>query len=80
MMQVGTDSGPGEGKGDYTHYGVIYDHLQRVVYWRTATNQNLQQVRLGDVLRAGMGPSAIPIMENSLLFANNAVHAFRPVG
>ena len=31
-----------------THWGVIYDHVNQIVYWRTDTNQNLQRLRLAD--------------------------------
>ncbi len=40
MLQV-----EGEGEDDRTHFGVIYDHLNGTVYWRTASNQNLQRLR-----------------------------------
>ena len=47
-LQIGTDSGSAEGENDRTHWGVIYDHLNRIVYWRSAMNQNLQRLRLQD--------------------------------
>ena len=46
--QMGTDSSKGEGEGDHTLFGVVYDHAERVVYWRTQSNQNLQRLRLVD--------------------------------
>merc|ERR1712150_94303 len=47
-LQMGTDTGDGEGNTDHTQYALIYDHKQRYVYWRTAVNQNLQRLRLQD--------------------------------
>ena len=44
--QMGTDSGAGEGAGDHTMWGVVYDHKNVTVYFRTETNQNLQRLRL----------------------------------
>jgi len=44
--QIGTDSGPGKMAGDHTMWGVIYDHKNNTVYFRTETNQNLQRLRL----------------------------------
>jgi choloylglycine hydrolase len=51
--QRGTDTGKGGGEGsqggDHTHYGVIYDHKNGIVYWRTKTNHQLQRVVLKDM-------------------------------
>ena len=41
--QMGTDSGAGEGQGDHTLFGVIYDHANSTMYFRSVTNQNLQR-------------------------------------
>merc|ERR1712039_793905 len=46
--QMGTDSGKGEGVGDHTQYAVIYDSKNKIMYWRTQVNQNLQRLRLAD--------------------------------
>lgn len=46
--QIGTDSGTGEGLGDHTQWGVIYDHKQKIMYWRSQANQNIQRIRLAD--------------------------------
>jgi penicillin V acylase-like amidase (Ntn superfamily) len=50
--QFGTDSGAksGEGSGDHTLYGVVYDHLGKKLYWRTTNNQNLQKLDLLEAL------------------------------
>ena len=53
----GTDSGKGSGeKGDSDHslFGVVRDHGNRVLYWRSAINPSLQRLRLAD-LRLGEG-------------------------
>ena len=47
--QIGTDSGAGEGKGDHTEWGVLYDHRSNALYWRTQFNQNYQRLRLADL-------------------------------
>eukprot|EP00931_Biecheleriopsis_adriatica_P107678 TRINITY_DN82000_c0_g1_i1.p1 TRINITY_DN82000_c0_g1~~TRINITY_DN82000_c0_g1_i1.p1 ORF type:complete len:363 (-),score=36.49 TRINITY_DN82000_c0_g1_i1:5-991(-) len=47
-QQIGTDSGKGEGVDDRTHWGIIYDHVNRILYWRSMENQNLQRIRLSD--------------------------------
>ena len=36
-------------------YGVVYDHANASLYWRTSVNQNMQRVQLRDVLQAGKG-------------------------
>merc|ERR1712232_27811 len=36
--QIGTDSGKGEGLGDHTQWGVVYDHKKRTIYWRSQAN------------------------------------------
>ena len=41
--QIGTD-----GTGDHTEYGVVYDHVNKTIYWRCTTNQNMQRLRLVD--------------------------------
>eukprot|EP00591_Stephanopyxis_turris_P007294 CAMPEP_0195525598 /NCGR_PEP_ID=MMETSP0794_2-20130614/26108_1 /TAXON_ID=515487 /ORGANISM="Stephanopyxis turris, Strain CCMP 815" /LENGTH=57 /DNA_ID=CAMNT_0040656087 /DNA_START=36 /DNA_END=206 /DNA_ORIENTATION=+ len=46
--QMGTDSSKGEGAGDHTKFGVIYDHKNQTLYWRAVTNQNFQRLRLAD--------------------------------
>merc|ERR1712151_558487 len=46
--QIGTDSGKGEGLGDHTQYAIIYDSKNKIIYWRTQVNQNLQRLRLED--------------------------------
>ena len=72
--QMGTDSGFGEGAADHTHYGHIYDHKQKILYWRHQSNLQLERVRLGDVL-ASPTPLRLP-MYNDLPFFNDASHKF----
>ena len=49
--QLGTDSGhvAFETGGVHTTWGVIYDHKERTLYWRTEENHNLQRVELSDL-------------------------------
>jgi len=75
--QMGTDSGFGEGEADHTHYAHVYDHKQRVLYWRHQTNLNLQRVRLADVdLSPGAAPVTLPLWRNGLPWYNDAAKAF----
>ena len=63
--QFGTDSGAksGEGKGDHTLYGVVYDHLGKQLYWRTTSNQNLQKLDLMQAL-SKQQKLVLPAVEN----------------
>ena len=78
-QQMGTDSGAGEGAGDHTMWGIIYDHKERTVYWRTETNHNLQRVRLADVALDAAGPRKyLPLApRNELPWFNDASHALQ---
>ena len=46
---AGTDSGDGEGEGDHTIFGVVYDHTALTLYFRSYMNQSLQRVQLKDL-------------------------------
>mmetsp|Transcript_79746 Transcript_79746/g.227619 ORF Transcript_79746/g.227619 Transcript_79746/m.227619 type:complete len:367 (+) Transcript_79746:71-1171(+) len=50
---MGTDSGAGEGAGDHTIFGLVYDHgageAEPALYWRSYHSQSLQRVRLSDM-------------------------------
>ncbi len=63
--QWGTDSGAksGEGKGDHTLYGVVYDHIGKTLYWRTTNNQNLQKLDLMQAL-SKQQKLVLPAVEN----------------
>ena len=73
--QMGTDSSKGEGLGDHTMFGVVYDHKEMAVYWRTEANQNLQRIRLSDAelevgaargsLRFGLGKNDLPYFHDA---------------
>lgn len=65
--QIGTDSGPGEGEGDHTIYGVIYDHANSTLYFRTEVNQNLQRLRLSDLKLTKENPSVRLLLDNTQL-------------
>jgi penicillin V acylase-like amidase (Ntn superfamily) len=71
-LQQGTDSGFGEGAADHTHYAHIYDHKQRILYWRHESNLQLERVRLADVLHSEKSLD----MFNALPFYHDAAHAF----
>jgi penicillin V acylase-like amidase (Ntn superfamily) len=74
--QMGTDSGVGEGAADHTHYGHIYDHKNRVLYWRHQSNLQLERVRLADLdLHEGAKPVSLSLY-NALPWYNDAAHAF----
>jgi len=51
--QYGTDAGDSSfstGSGvEYTLYGVLYDHINKNLYWRTSVNQSLQRLRFKDL-------------------------------
>ena len=73
-LQMGTDSGFGEGNADHTHYGHIYDHKNKILYWRHESNLQLERVKLTDVLKNDQ-PLSLP-MYNDLPFFNDASHKF----
>ena len=77
--QMGTDSGPGEGNGDHTMWGVIYDHRNATLYFREQTNQNLNRVRLADLhLSEGSRIVRLPVgPDNGLPFVNDAAPMFK---
>lgn len=77
--QIGTDSGPGEGLGDHTQFGVIYDSKNATIYWRTDVNQNLQRLRLEDAgLATGGKEQVIAAMSPKLPWFSDAAGALSP--
>ena len=74
-LQMGTDSGFGEGANDHTHYGHIYDHKGKTLYWRHVSNLQLERVRLADVLERSPTPMWLS-MVNDLPFFNDASDKF----
>lgn len=77
--QMGTDSSKGEGAGDHTKFGVVYDHPNRTLYWRTEINQNLQRLRLADVhLDNVSAPAFMPFASTALPWFSDATPAFFP--
>ena len=38
---------------DHTQWGVLYDHIQKIIYWRSSVNHNLQRPSLHWPLAAG---------------------------
>ena len=77
--QMGTDSGAGEGQSDHTMWGVIYDHRNATIYWRTSVNANLGRVRLGDLpLAVGSAVVAMPMITNALPWFEDAADGFSP--
>jgi choloylglycine hydrolase len=76
--QYGTDSGKGEGQGDHTQYGVIYDHANATIYWRSSSNQNLQRLRMADMqLEVGSPVLKLPAIRNDLPWFVDAASSFR---
>ena len=76
-LQMGTDSGFGEGEADHTHYGHLYDHKQSVLYWRHETNLQLQRARLADLdLAEGAAPRSLSYRAPALPWFNDAAKAF----
>lgn len=75
--QMGTDSGAGEGAGDHTMWGTIYDHKEKALYFRTMTNMNLQRVQLSDLkLGAGAAPKRLALDAPALPWYADASGAF----
>lgn len=63
----------------YTQWGVIYDHKQSIMYWRTEHNSNMQRVRLADVnLTKGAMPEFLLLSDtaNGLPWFNDASGSF----
>eukprot|EP00729_Bicosta_minor_P009787 gene9787-32289_t len=76
--QMGTDSGAGEGQGDHTQFGIVYDHLNSTMYFRSQTNQNLQRLALKELsLQHGAQQQYLPV-ENSLPWFVDAAPALKP--
>lgn len=77
-LQLGTDSGKhsGEGTSDHTQWGVIYDHVNRLVYWRHSRNQNLQRLDLQKLLALGQRKSLK--VDAELPWFNDATDALQP--
>ena len=76
--QMGTDSGAGEGQGDHTQFGVVYDHVNATMYFRSQTNQNLQRLVLQQLsLQQGDAPEYLPV-SNSLPWFVDAAPALKP--
>lgn len=76
--QMGTDSSSGEGAGDHTLFGIIYDHANSTVYWRTEQNQNLQRLRLADAqLTPGSKQAHLDFLKNDLPWFNDASAALK---
>ena len=76
--QMGTDSGAGEGAGDHTMWGVIYDHRNATIYFREQLNQNLQKVRLSD-LNLAAGAQIVTLSmgsQNGLPYIHDAAPSF----
>ena len=76
--QLGTDSSKGEGQGDHTLYGVVYDHQNKAVYWRTQTNMNVARLQLADAqLKPGDMPGTLPFDKGALPWFTDAASALK---
>lgn len=73
--QLGTDA-----SGDHTQFGTVYDHANKVIYWRTQVNHNLQRLRLDD---AGIGSDGtkkyLPVYSEKLPWFNDAAGSLAPL-
>jgi len=50
------------GDSDHSLWGVVRDHADPTVYWRSASNPSLQRLRLADVdLSVGAAPRTIVV-------------------
>jgi hypothetical protein len=59
-------------------YGVIFDHVNLTVYWRTRQNQNLQRLRLADAMLArGSTAGHLNFTRNDLPWYNDAADAVK---
>lgn len=77
--QIGTDSGKGEGAGDHTQYAIIYDSKNKIIYWRTQVNQNLQRLRLEDAgLEKGGQEQVMNTQSPQLPWFNDASGSLSP--
>jgi penicillin V acylase-like amidase (Ntn superfamily) len=75
--QRATDSGKGEGQGDHTMWGAIYDHAPTpTLYYRTSSNHNLLAVPLAELpLAPGDAPRRLPLSAATLpWFVDVAAH------
>eukprot|EP00930_Biecheleria_cincta_P089244 TRINITY_DN78529_c0_g1_i1.p1 TRINITY_DN78529_c0_g1~~TRINITY_DN78529_c0_g1_i1.p1 ORF type:complete len:359 (-),score=46.67 TRINITY_DN78529_c0_g1_i1:64-1140(-) len=80
-QQLGTDSGKGsgEGSGDHTQWALVYDHKQRIVYWRSAVNQNLQRLQLANAgLEIGSTTRYLAVFSEQLPWFSDAAKALSP--
>lgn len=79
--QLGTDSSTGEGRHDHTLYGVIYDHVNAKVYWRTYKNSNLQLLDLSTALNiaASAGSLVMPVVSDNLPWYHDATPVLAPL-
>lgn len=77
--QLGTDSSQDEGR-DHTLYGVVYDHLNSRLYWRTQSNQNFQLLDLNAALGSAAAADAalvMPVFNDDLPWYHDATPALR---
>lgn len=79
-LMMGTDSGDGEGEGDHTIFGIVYDHTENVVYYRSFDNQSLQRVRLQDLNldEVGGAKNFLPVVNDNDWFVD-AARSFRRI-
>ncbi|KAJ8613511.1 hypothetical protein CTAYLR_002191 [Chrysophaeum taylorii] len=88
--QLGTDSSlgsGGEGPHDHTLYGVVYDHLDARLYYRTYRNLNLQMVDLPALLAhletttttTTTDPLVLSVLSADLPWYNDATSSFAPL-
>mmetsp|Transcript_21413 Transcript_21413/g.40112 ORF Transcript_21413/g.40112 Transcript_21413/m.40112 type:complete len:106 (-) Transcript_21413:421-738(-) len=88
-FQCGTDSGDSsrsrsskkqdhDKQEEHTLYGVIYDHLNATMYWRTDINHSFQRLRLADMdLKEGSRIVSIHSHDQQLPWFIDAAASFK---
>ena len=72
--QYGTDSGDGEGEGDHTIFGVVYDHTAMTMYLRSYENQSLQRISFDQLALQTPGAEKmyLPVVNSNAWFIDAA--------
>eukprot|EP00941_MAST-03F_sp_MAST-3F-sp1_P003591 g3591.t1 len=65
----GTQPGK-DNKFDRTLFGVVYDHINSTLYWRSQSNMNLQRLQLKDVVK-GKVAKFISVQSDKLKYFND---------
>lgn len=79
---LATDSGAGEGEGDHTIFGLVYDHDRDdpKIYFRSYDNQSMRRLRLADLKNlddVGGDDAFMPVAGGAELYYIDAAADFR---